>query len=136
MSESDAEAPSVLIYADIDWDDPLRSGTESTRPPEELVLEARKVGARRKKIVTGQAGFFMNRSVLPPGFTVPLHTHNHDELIVVLGGGCTLLDTDIQLGADDTVAIRGDYKYGFTCGPDGMEFLTIRRGDAGTTLED
>jgi len=124
-------SPKLLIYDQIEWDDPRKTAPPNAAPPPELVAKAKKTGARRKKLVQGEAGFFMNRSVLPPGFRVPPHSHTHDELIVVLAGGCAFDDALGELGPDDSIAIQANYRYGFTCGPDGMEFLTIRRGEAG-----
>ena len=39
-----------------------------------------------------------------------------------------------KLGPDDSIVIHAHYRYGFTCGPEGMEFLTIRIGDAGVSF--
>ena len=55
--------------------------TQSARPPKELVEQAKKVGARRKKLATGEAGFFMNRAELPPGFRVPPHSQNSPRCV-------------------------------------------------------
>ena len=129
------EDPTVLIYAEIEWDDVLRSAAPGTAPPKELVAEAKKTGARRKKLARGEGGFFLNRSVLPSGFRVPPHSHNHDELMIVLSGGCQFDDDLADLGPDDSIVIRASYRYGFTCGPDGMEFLTIRTADAGMSVD-
>lgn len=129
-----SEGPTVLIYEEIDWDDVLRTAAPGTAPPRELVDAARKGGARRKKLAKGEGGFFMNRSVLPPEFRVPPHHHDHDELMVVLKGGCSFDDGLAELGADDSIVIRASYRYGFTCGPEGMEFLTIRTGEAGMSV--
>ena len=127
--------PAVLRYAEIEWDRPLETARPGTAPPRELVAEARRSGARRKKVVRGEAGFYMNRSVLPPGFRVPPHSHDHSEMLVVLRGGCSF-DGDLgTLGADDTIVIHAGTRYGFTCGSDGMEFLTIRTGEATTEIE-
>ena len=123
--------PTVLIYRDIEWDDVLRNAKPGQAPPQELVEKAKKTGARRKKLARGEAGFFMNRSVLPAGFRVPPHHHDHDELMVVLRGGCHFDDDVAELGPDDSIVIHARYRYGFTCGPEGMEFLTIRTGEAG-----
>lgn len=130
-----ADEPTVLIYEQIDWDDVLRTAAPGAAPPKELVAQAKKTGARRKKLARGEAGFFMNRSVLPAGFRVPPHHHNHDELMVVLKGGCTFDDGVAELGPDDAIVIHASYRYGFTCGPDGMEFLTIRTGEAAMSVE-
>ncbi len=78
------------------------------------------------------AGLF---SVLPAGFRVPPHAHGHDELMIVLKGGCRFDDGVADLGPDDSIVIRASYRYGFTCGPEGMEFLTIRTADAGMSVE-
>ena len=124
----------IFTYADLDDDRPLETSAPGTAPPRELVEQAKKVGARRKKIVKGEAGFFMNRSQLPAGYRVPPHHHNHDEMLIVLEGGCVFDDDFGSANADDTVVIPARNRYGFTCGPDGMEFLTIRLGDATTEL--
>jgi quercetin dioxygenase-like cupin family protein len=131
-----SEEPTVLIYDAIDWDNPLKSARKDTAPPRELVAHAKKTGARRKKLARGEAGFFMNRSVLPAGFRVPPHSHDHDELMVVLAGGCAFDDGLAELGADDSIVIHANYRYGFTCGSEGMEFLTIRMGEARMAVDE
>ena len=123
--------PTVLKYSEIGWDVPLATAKPGTAPPRELVAQAKKTGARRKKLARGEAGFFMNRSVLPAGFRVPPHSHTHDELMIVLGGGCEFDDDVATLGANDSIVIHAGFRYGFTCGDEGMEFLTIRTGEAG-----
>jgi quercetin dioxygenase-like cupin family protein len=138
MSESPVSktpAPaSIMTYEKIDWDKPLESAAPGTAPPKELVAQAKKVGARRKKIVRGEGGFFMNRSRLPAGYRVPTHHHNYSEMLIVLNGGCQFDDDFGVAGPDDTVVIPAKNRYGFTCGPEGMEFLTIRLGEASTEL--
>jgi quercetin dioxygenase-like cupin family protein len=129
MSDEKVDEPTVLIYDEIDWDNPM-AGARGTRPPKELVEQAKKVGARRKKLATGEAGFYMNRSQLPAGFRVPPHSHDHNELMIVLRGGCSFDDGVAELSANDSIVIHAHFHYGFTCGPDGMEFLTIRSGEA------
>jgi len=124
----------IFGYAALDWDKPLETSAPGTAPPKELVEQAKKVGARRKKVVRGEGGFFMNRSQLPAGYRVPTHHHNHDEMLVILSGGCTFDDDFGSAGADDTVVIPAKNRYGFTCGPEGMEFLTIRLGEATTEV--
>jgi quercetin dioxygenase-like cupin family protein len=117
-----------LHFDDIDW---AGAGAGVSGAPKELVDAARKTGARQKRMATGDGGFFMNHNVMPAGFTVPPHVHDHDELIVVLEGGCTVLDGGPTMGPHDAVVIRAHHAYGFTCGPDGMRFLTVRTGEAG-----
>ena len=93
-------------------------------------------GAWRKKLATGEGGFFLNRSVLPPGFEIPAHTHDHAELLIVLRGGCQVLGSSpvVILGADDAIVVDAHHEYGFLCGDEGMEFLTIRTGEASVDL--
>ena len=124
----------ILTYSQIDWDKPLETAAPGTAPPKEMVEKAQKTGARRKKIVRGEGGFFMNRSMLPAGFRVPTHHHNHSEMLIVLKGGATFDDEFGSVGPDDTIVIPPKIRYGFTCGPEGMEFLTIRMGEATTEI--
>ena len=124
------DAPSIFHWDQLDWDDPLSSVPPAQRPPKEIVEKARKSGARRKKIVRGEAGFYLNRSQMPAAFRVPPHSHDHDELIVVMHGGCSFDDGLAELGPGDSIVIRGGTRYGFTCSDAGMDFLTIRMGEA------
>jgi quercetin dioxygenase-like cupin family protein len=128
MARSDA--PSVFHFEKVAWDD-VAGGIDPAQPGmRELAGKARASGARRKKIVKGEGGFFMNRSVMPANFRVPAHHHDHDELLVVLSGGCRLDDGLAELGPGDSIVIRANTHYGFTCGEAGMDFLTIRTGEA------
>ena len=126
--------PAVHRFEDLDWDDPLSSLPPGKRPPKELVEKARNSGTKRKKVVRGEAGFFMNRSVMSPGFRVPPHSHDHDELLVVMTGGCEFDDGFGALGPGDAMTIHAGTVYGFTCGAEGLDFLTIRRGEATVDL--
>ena len=125
-----AGGASYLLFDEIDW------AVEGSSAPARLVELAKQQGARRKRMATGQAGFFMNHSEMPPGFTVPTHTHDHDEMLVILEGGCTILDGGPDLSANDAVVIEAHHAYGFTCGSDGMRFITIRNGEAATALNE
>lgn len=129
MSTSDAGRPSFFLVEELPWPDESR-GTA----PRELVQEARRKGARRKFLARGQGGFHSQYSDFPPGYTVPPHSHDHDEMIVVLEGGCTMLGGGPTLKAHDSMVLLGGYEYGFTAGDDGMKFLTIRTGEAHTRL--
>lgn len=129
------EAPAVFHFEKIDWDDAASSLDPTERRSRELAEHARASGARRKKIVKGEGGFFMNRSVMPANFRVPAHHHDHDELIVVLAGGCSFDHGLAELGPGDSIVIRANTHYGFTCGVDGMDFLTIRTGEARVAME-
>ena len=133
---STSKPPAVFRWDALDWDDPLSSLDPDKRPPKALVEKARgKDGARRKRIVRGEGGFFMNRSVMGANFRVPPHHHDHDELLVVLSGGCAFDDDFAELGPGDCIVIHANTRYGFTCGSDGMDFLTIRTGEARVALE-
>ncbi len=131
----DFDATTVIRDAEVAWDDPMKGVPVDRQPPAELVEKARKSGAKRKKLVRGEGGFFMNRSSMPAGFRVPVHSHDHDELLVVTAGGCAFDDGLGELGPGDSIVIRAGTKYGFTCGPDGLDFLTIRTGDASVSLQ-
>ena len=129
--------PHVFEWNALEWDDPLSSLDPDKRPPKELVEKARgKGGARRKRIVRGEGGFYMNRSLMAPGFRVPPHQHDHDELLVVTAGGCEFDDGFATLGPGDSIVIHAGTTYGFTCGAEGMDFLTIRTGEARVALEE
>lgn len=131
-----SKPPSIFTWDALDWDDPLSSLPADKQPPKELVEKARgKKGAKRKRIVRGEGGFFMNRSMMAPGFRVPMHQHDHDELIVVVSGSCEFDDDLGSLDVGDSIVIHANTRYGFTCGPEGMDFLTIRMGEAKVTLD-
>jgi len=132
---SDEPAAVLFRYAEIEWDKPLETSAPGAAPPEEMVREAERLGARRKRLARGEGGFFLNRSVLPPGYAIAPHSHDHDELLVVLSGGCTVeggVEAGAELRADDAIVIRASHSYGFRCGDEGMEFLTIRTAEAST----
>ena len=126
------DGPSYFVLDDIEWPDETREPTA----PRELVEQAQRLGARRKFLARGEGGFFSQYSEFPAGYTVPPHSHDHDEMIVLLDGGCTLLGDGATLGAHDSMVLRGGYEYGFTAGPEGMKFLTIRTGPATTRVAD
>ena len=133
---STPQAPSIFHFEKVEWDDPTSGLDPNAKGTRELIQKARATGARRKKIVRGEAGFFMNRSLMPANFRVPPHHHDHDELLVVLAGGCSFDDGLAELGPGDSIVIHADTHYGFTCGGEGMDFLTIRTGEAKVALGD
>ena len=128
--------PTFFLLDEVPWPDATGGGgTESVpAPPPELVAAARRSGARRKYLATGEGGFHSQYSEFPAGFTVPLHRHDHNEMLVVLEGGATMLGDGAALGPHDSMVLIGGYEYGFTAGPTGMKLLTIRTGAAATTL--
>jgi len=123
--------PSFFHVDQLAWSDET-----TATAPRELVEEARRAGAKRKFLAQGQGGFYSQYSVFPPGYTVPMHRHDHDEMIVVLAGGATMLDDGPSLTVHDSMVLHGGYAYGFTAGPDGLTFLTIRTGPARTQLSE
>ena len=121
--------PTFFRLDDVPWPDETTSGA-----PRELVEEAQRQGAKRKFLARGEGGFHSQYSVFPAGYTVPMHSHDHDEMIVLLDGSCTMLGGGPTLAAHDSMVLRGGYEYGFTAGPDGMTFLTIRTGPTTTRV--
>ena len=73
MSET-ATGPHYFLLDEVEWPD------ESLAPtaPRDLVEQARQSGARRKYLARGEGGFFTQYSEFPPGFTVPMHSHDHN----------------------------------------------------------
>lgn len=130
-AETEPRGPVVIKYDEVPWDGAKRPVRELTG----LMKKAAEMGAKRKKVITGQAGFYMNRSVMPAGFQVPVHSHSHDEFFVVMSGGCTF-DDGIELGEGDCIVFYAKYRYGFTCGPEGLDFLTIRTGEATLQIDE
>jgi hypothetical protein len=129
--------PTYFLLDEVPWPELGGGGAASPSapaPPRELVEAAQRSGARRKFLARGEGGFHSQYSEFPAGFTVPLHSHDHDEMLVVLDGSATMLDGGPTLGAHDSMVLIGGYQYGFTAGPDGMKLLTIRTGAAATTL--
>ena len=123
------DGPSYFVLDEIEWPDERRAPTA----PIELVEEAERLGARRKFLARGEGGFHSQYSEFPPGYVVPRHSHDHDELILLLDGSCTMSDGQV-LGRHDSVVLRGGSEYGFTAGETGMVFVTIRSGRSTTTL--
>jgi quercetin dioxygenase-like cupin family protein len=129
MSDADM-GPYYFLLNEIAWPD------ESLAPtaPRELVEQARQSGARRKYLARGEGGFFSQFSEFPAGFTVPAHTHDHNEVILCTSGSLTMLGEGPTLREGDSMVLIGGYEYGFTAGPEGMSIVTIRTGKADTTL--
>jgi quercetin dioxygenase-like cupin family protein len=122
--------PHFFLLDEISWPDEAKTANA----PEELVAAAKQSGARRKYLARGEGGFFSQYSEFPPGFTVPMHSHDHNEVIALIEGSCTMLGGGPTLGAGDSMVLIGGYEYGFTAGPDGMKFMTIRTGKTETKL--
>lgn len=128
-----ATGPFHLDFDTIDWADETKGAITA---PTEMVEKAKRLGAKRKRMATGQCGFFMNYSTLPAGYRIDTHSHGHSELILVLEGGATVDAPgadDIVLDKGDAIVLEGGFEYGFTCGSAGMVFVTIRTEESTTT---
>jgi len=102
--------------------------------PAEMLDEAvRRGGGGRKLLASGEGGFHSSYSEMPPGYTMPAHRHDYDELVVVLDGGCTWSD-GVVLHAHDSLVMPAGCVHGFTCGDAGMKLLTVARGPFRTEL--
>jgi quercetin dioxygenase-like cupin family protein len=123
------DGPAYFDVSEIPW-----PSEEPASAPPELVAEAKRLGARRKFLARGEGGFFSQVSEFPAGYVVPMHTHDHHELIVILAGGCTLLGGGPSLTAGDSMVLVAGYEYGFTADDDGMTFMTIRTGESSTDV--
>lgn len=110
----------------VDWVDEAAAG----KAPAQLAAEAAAVGARRKWLTGGEAGFHVQYSELPGGFHIPAHSHSHDELLYVLAGSVEVEGTGEVYGPNDCAAVPAGHEYGLVAGADGLTFLTIRTGEA------
>jgi quercetin dioxygenase-like cupin family protein len=122
--------PTYFLLDELRWADDRASGLI----PAAMLDEAgRRGGGGRKLLANGQGGYHSTYSTMPPGYTMPRHRHDGDELVVVLEGGCTM-DGGPQLRAHDSVVLPAGVVHGFTCGPDGMKLLTVSHGPNRTEL--
>jgi quercetin dioxygenase-like cupin family protein len=126
MSDSSA---AFFLVDEIEW-----PTEQPASAPKELVEEAQRLGARRKFLARGEGGYFSQISEFPAGYTVPMHSHDHNEMLVILKGSCTMLDDGPTLAAGDSAVLIANHEYGFVAGDDGMTFMTIRTGEASTTV--
>jgi hypothetical protein len=112
-------------FDEIAWDD-LNS---DERLPQGEVARARRVGVNRKILAAGQCGFHVSFASMPPNHVVHNHRHGHDEILSVCRGSIILDGPEGQvLSENDLIVIPSKQFYGFTVGPEGAEFLTIRLG--------
>ena len=80
-----------------------------------------------------RGSFFAHAIRLAPGYVIPPHSHDRDELMVVLAGSATL-DSGVVIEPPDTLLLVANVEYGFTAGSEGMEFMVVRTGQAGLTI--
>ena len=120
-----------FIVDERDWADDAAAGSI----PAALLDEARqRGGGGRQFMAQGEAGFHSTWSVMPPGYAMAPHRHDHDEVMVVVGGGAVFADGQRRVGRGDSVVIPAGTVHSFVCGPEGMELLTVARGPARTEL--
>lgn len=98
-----------------------------------LAAQADALGARRSRLTTGEHGFHSHISELPPGFCVPPHTHDINEIMVILDGSVEVTN-GVLLNAGDVAVIPAGHLYGFTAGEQGVRFFVARTADAATNL--
>jgi hypothetical protein len=122
-------SPSFFLVDAIDFPDETTSNVDPA-----LVEAAQRSGARRKYLAKGEGGFYSQISWFPPEYTVPSHSHDRDEMIMVLDGSLTLLGGGPTLGRFDAMVLEAGYQYGFTAGEEGMTFLTVRTAEASIAL--
>jgi quercetin dioxygenase-like cupin family protein len=85
--------------------------------------------SRRKWLSQGDLGMFAQWVQMPPGNIVHTHSHDRDEFMVVLSGGCRF-QGDVDLGPGDAATVPAGSPYGFVVGDDGMVFLILRTDEA------
>jgi quercetin dioxygenase-like cupin family protein len=120
---------SFFLVDEIEYPDETKSNVDQS-----LVEAAQRSGARRKYLARGEGGFYSQVSWFPAGYTVPLHKHDHNEMIMVIDGSLTLLGSGVTLGRLDSMVLEADHEYGFSAGEEGMTFVTVRTGAAATAL--
>jgi quercetin dioxygenase-like cupin family protein len=126
-----AELGVVRHFDRIEWVDEKKFG----RVAADVAEQASKAGALRKFMSRGEEGLYVQYSTLPAGFHIAPHTHNHGEVLYILSGSCTVEPTGEVLGRNDSAVVPANHEYGLRTGADGMEFLTIRTGDAVVAFE-
>jgi len=113
----------VYHFSQIDWHVPVSEGTDP-----KAAEEAGKKGAGRKFLAQGDSGFYAQVVRIPANFTAPAHSHDHAEIFMVLSGSCTM--DGRPMAERDMTVIPANGAYGFTAGPEGVEFLVVRTGQA------
>lgn len=120
----------VARFDDLDWTSPA---IPDDLPPE---LRERAAAVRRKGLAAGEAGFFASHVAMQAGQVTVPHSHDHDELMVVLDGSMTFDDGTgpVTVHRNDAVAVPAGQVYGFEVGADGVRFLLVRTAKARSTL--
>jgi len=112
-----------VYRAEGEWHVPIAPGTDP-----EAAAEAGRQGAARRFLAQGDQGFYAQIVRMPAGFEAPVHSHDHEEVFMVLEGGCTF-DGE-PMGRFDMTVVAANESYGFVAGPEGLSFLVVRNGAA------
>ncbi len=120
-----------FIVDEHDWADDASSGSI---PPQLLEEASRRGGGGRKLLAHGEGGFHSTWSVMPPGYEMVPHRHDHDEVMVVIAGGATFRDGGRRVGPGDSVVVPAGVVHSFACGPEGMQLVTVASGPPRTEL--
>jgi quercetin dioxygenase-like cupin family protein len=112
----------VYRFNEIDWQLP-----DGLLADPDAVQAAGALGVARKHLIQDDTGFFVQIVRFPADFETPPHSHEHDEMFVVLEGSC-VFDGQPMHEYDSTV-VEANTSYGFTTGPQGMTLLVVRTGD-------
>lgn len=123
-----------LHYREIPYVDELTVAPGASAEAREQAARAAEAGVRRKQVTEGEVGVYTHIVELPAGYEVPRHSHDHDEMIVVLDGSLTMVDGP-ELGPSDVALLKAGLAYGFTAGPDGLRFLNVRQGLSNIEME-
>ncbi len=69
----------------------------------------------------------LNVVELDPGAVVPLHSHPHEQLGIVLSGEITMTIGGVEhpLGPDGAYTIPGGVEHGAVAGPDGCRVIDV-----------
>ena len=106
-----------------EWHVPIAPGTDPG-----AAAEAGRQGAARRFLAQGDQGFYAQIVRMPAGFEAPVHSHDHEEVFMVLEGDCTF-DGE-PMGRFDMTVVAANEAYGFVAGPAGLSFLVVRNGAA------
>ena len=120
---NDDDGPRFLFLDQLEWVDERNE----SNAPTHLIEAAEQAGVRRKIMTRGEGGFYAHMSEFPPDYPVAMHSHDHDELFIVIDGSAVFTDGP-TLRALDSAVLRAGHKYGFTSGPEGLRFFNIRPG--------
>jgi hypothetical protein len=118
-----------IYRAEGEWHVPIAPGTDP-----EAAAEAGRKGAARRFLAQGDEGFYAQMVRMPPGFDAPAHSHDHEEVFMVLEGSCTF-DGE-PMGRFDMTVVAANQPYGFVAGPEGLSFLVVRNGAAAFATTD